>query len=180
MSAMASYILDMTNIRIEPFPPNRGRKAILVDGERWGNIHMEQHGCWGSSYWFQQIGYDGAIYEEAGKSRLRQRPIEVRSDGKRSTLDYGPFLPMEVKLAIKARELVRRGLLRHPNVVTTEKAAAAERFRQHCADEAAKRRESDLTTAHALIEQHAPGLNDREPLANAIAEALQTARDKAI
>ena len=37
------------DIRIEPWPPSRGRRRILVDGVEWGSIHMEAHGCHGPS-----------------------------------------------------------------------------------------------------------------------------------
>jgi hypothetical protein len=129
--------------------------AILMDGERWGTINVRWHRL-SVSFWFQQQGLPGAIEEprQNWKGRERKRLIEVRSPIRGSVRGLVARAPME-KLLDTACGLIERGLLKHPDKI------------------------KDLKLAHALIAEHAPGLklNDRGSLAQAIAIALQEARE---
>jgi hypothetical protein len=64
----------MPDIRIEPWPGTdvRGRKRILVDGVKWGSIHMEGHGVHGPSYHFVQDGAGRLYRREARRLALFQ------------------------------------------------------------------------------------------------------------
>jgi hypothetical protein len=170
-------------VTIEPWPGEgqwvwRGRKKILVDGEQWGTIYMEGHGCHGVGYWFEQVGVHGRI-SESGKQG-RHSWIEVRSIKPSRWSGEQPPAPIEQRLRDQARDLVARQMLKDPAAIERERAAAAERRRSRGEQEAKQQQAADLAAAHALIAEHAPGLNDREPLANAIAGALATARERVI
>lgn len=174
------------DVRIEPWPgdgayPVRGRKKIMVDGVQWGTIHMESHGSGGVSYWFEQKGYQGAIQDPAKMAKhLRNSAIEVRVNNSRRARwgDDAPVMPTETRLLDQVNALIASNQLRHPEVVEREVAERKMRYQERCTAEEAEQRASDLAAAHALIEAHAPGLNDRDPLANAIADALAKTRDR--
>jgi hypothetical protein len=111
-------------VSLEPLPI-RGNKAIMVDGLRWGTIHMETHGCWGSSYWFNQTGIQGQQITSG------DRPVKVYGDkGERRRLGtYDAVAPVAERLHAKATELIASGLLRHPDSVKAEQAERAARWR---------------------------------------------------
>jgi hypothetical protein len=173
-------------VRLEPWPgdnarwPVRGRKRILVDDVAWGAIHMEGHGVHGVSYWFEQKGIQGAIQEtkpsSSNSAKTYATTIKVRSGGRRARFDDEKLAPIDERLIDQVHELIKRGLLKHPDVVQQEQEAARARYQQRCAEEDAAARVGDLAKAHALIEEHAPGLNDREPLAGAIADLIAKVR----
>lgn len=175
------------SIRIEPFPPFRGRKMILVDGEQWGSINMEQRGRHGVSYWFEQKSkwHHGAITDPdlpkrwQGSNRLHPT-IKVDGDriAERRRRGEAQIKPVEVRLLDKAVELVNRGLLKHPADVEREGDASRLAFRKQLAEEDAAKDAAYLAKAHDLIAEHAPGLNDRDALASAIAAELKAERGR--
>ena len=118
------------NISIEPFPQmetwgNRfpGRKAIVVDGVRWGVINMDRHGCWGTSYWFTQVGGDGMIHRADANGKPRE--VKVRSSSKpyRGRGEGPDEKPASLpdRLMAETKALIAEGLLRDPKVVLRER-----------------------------------------------------------
>lgn len=64
----ARTIASARHIAIEPFKRSqydRGSKKILVDGEEWGEIEMQAHGCHGPSYHISDI--QGPLMVPRGK-----------------------------------------------------------------------------------------------------------------
>jgi hypothetical protein len=62
------------------------------------------------------------------------------------------------------------------NIVERENEENRRRWREVQAKQDAERRERDLERARKLIAQCAPGLNDRDALAQAIADAFEKIR----
>jgi hypothetical protein len=167
------------SVAILPYPPQRGRKRIIVDGEPWGAIHPEFHGCNGVSYWFQQWNQPGAITDQNDKNRA----VTVRAGG-RHRRSINPADAGELLLA-KAIELVERRLLKHPSTVKLEQKAAHKRLQELLAAEAREQHERNIAVARALVKEHLPESQDNcgistlrhARLVEAIAAALQKARD---
>jgi hypothetical protein len=170
----------MTDIRIEPFPPERGRKRIIVDGVHWGTIEMSSHGRQGAKYSFRQEPFFGAaVYWPAEPTKPGQRwaskphVIAVWGDkvAKRDA-DYAkkpPPPPLDERLLTTAREIVERKLLRHPDEIRREREARIASVRGRDEADERERNAKLLAQAHKLIAEHAPALNDRDALAAAIA-----------
>lgn len=116
-------------IVIEPYQNHlrKGRKAIMVDGVRWGVIEMDSHGVHGASYWFRQEGGE-AIYEACKNFRGEDsaRMVKVWGD-KHHRNDNGGAKPFPERLAETVESLIDRKLLRHPDIV---RALSAEAHRQ--------------------------------------------------
>lgn len=107
----------------------RGRKKIFVNDVHWGTINMASHGMHGVSYTFVQEGQTGNICDPKDLDFHKQpRAVEVRQRTKRRLRRDGePLLPAETVLEAKVRELIKRGLLRHPNIVKHERDEARKR-----------------------------------------------------
>jgi hypothetical protein len=102
------------DIRIEPWPPERGRKRILVNGVKWGSVQMESHGARGSTYHFRRDP-EGSGYVPAKNTRF-DVPHAVRFEPKRYRDELAPAL--EEVLLKTVRELIEEGRLRDPAVLT--------------------------------------------------------------
>jgi hypothetical protein len=145
------------NINIEPFPQmetwgNRfpGRKVIVVDGVRWGVINMDRHGCWGTSYWFKQIGGE-MIHRNDGNGKPRE--VKVRSSSKqyrRGEADEKPATLAD-RLMAETKALIAEGLLRHPEIVAREQLKMTEHLRlERKKTELAELAEFEARAAEAL------------------------------
>ena|SRR5579871_1044214 len=128
------------DIRIARFPDinehgydrHPGRKAIVVDGVRWGRIEMTRHGVWGTAYTFHQEGEHNAISRHGADGE--EHEVEVRSEGRRAKYQSSKTVPepIEKRLLAEAKALVNDGLLRNPEIVRTEQEAfEARRREQH-------------------------------------------------
>jgi hypothetical protein len=177
------------DIRIEKYPPHRGRKRVMVDGVHWGTIEMSSHGTHGPCYGFRQEPFHGAaVYWPAEpmkpgeRIRPSPRPVEVWGDktaSRRATYaKQPPPAPIDERLLATAREIVEAKLLRHPDEIKREREARIVRARAREEADARERQDTLLARAHKLIAEHAPGLNDRDALAAAIADALDHARSE--
>jgi hypothetical protein len=109
------------DIRIEPWPPERGRKRILVDGVKWGSVHMESHGVRGAVYHFRQ-NPEGSGYVRAKNTRFDVLHA-VRLEPKRYRDAEAPT-PKGVLLKT-VRELIEEGRLRDPAVLRAEQQERA-------------------------------------------------------
>ena len=111
---------------------------------------------------------------------MRSRTVMVQSErGERGSRSHGPVLPVEQRLVAEARKLIAEGLLRDPTIIERERAVQAQMVEEQRARERAAIRAADLEVAHALIAEHAPGLNDRDALAAAMADQFSRERGKA-
>jgi hypothetical protein len=114
------------DIRIEPWPPERGRKSILVNGAKWGSVHMESHGVHGATYHFRQDP-EGSGYVRAKNTRF-DVPHAVRVESKRYRDANAPTL-QQVLLETVSR-LIKEGRLRDPAVLRAEQQERAAAMRE--------------------------------------------------
>jgi len=100
----------------------RGERAIMVDGVRWGRTRVTWHGMHGNSVTFQESS--GEITDDNG------RAITVRSKKRtwREDVDGAPVVTTEDRTLEKVRELIATGKLRHPDIVRAERAKAAAEY----------------------------------------------------
>jgi hypothetical protein len=121
---------------------DRGERIIMVDGVRWGRTRVQSHGSRGTTTTFEQEGGE-TILDPSSK---RADYINVRSENARHAKVHIPgkgyVLPADWKTTEQrtlevAVDLVRDGLLRHPDVVKAEaeKRAAARRKARESAQE---------------------------------------------
>lgn len=160
----------------------RGERDIYVDGEKWGHINVDYHGLWGQKYWFAQHGEAGAIGDPDDRSHHGDpRTIYVQSGGKRRRWsDADPELdrPIVDRLLDKVKELIERKLLRHPDEVLAEQKKWREKFEHNQRLAKERERKRDIDVALKIIAEHAPCVNDQFPLANAIADAIESGRSQ--
>lgn len=117
------------NIEIKPYQSDlrKGRKAIIVDGVRWGVIEMDSHGVHGASFWFRQEGGQ-AIYESCTNFRGEPAARMVKVWGeKHHKHDTPAAKPFPERLAETVKRLIDQKLLRHPDIV---RALSAEAHRE--------------------------------------------------
>lgn len=158
------------DVRVEPWPGlpgewvGRGRKTIIVDGEQWGSIHCEGHGCHGVSYWFQQSDVGGAIQEYAGtsiKGGDRYRDVKVWGE-KREKRDLGLYAfsspedmaklkPVADRLQAKAEWLVANGLLVSPQTIASRIEKARKTIEKRAAEDADLERKRFESKADSAI-----------------------------
>jgi hypothetical protein len=120
-------------VDIIPYPPQRGRRAILVDGNRWGVITISNLGPRGASYHFYQEGNGKAVPPPGPVERLiasappqlvvHGDAIAIKSRGK-------TYIPLEERLLAAAILAVKDGRLSSPDAVRAAAAAAEEKRRQ--------------------------------------------------
>jgi len=103
-------------IRIEPWPPERGRKRILVNGVKWGSVHMGSRGVHGVTYHFRQDP-EGSGYVRAKNTRFDVLHA-VRVEPERYRDENAPTL--EEVLLKTVRDLIDEGRLRDPAVLRAE------------------------------------------------------------
>jgi hypothetical protein len=123
------------DIRIEPWPPERGRKLILVDGVKWGSVHMESHGAHGVTYHFRQDP-EGSGYIRAKNTRF-DVPHAVRLQSKRYR--DADASTLEAALLQTVRELIEEGRMRDPAILRVEQQERASAMRE--AEEGRKQNE---------------------------------------
>lgn len=203
MNAQAKPATITHDVRVEPWPGKpgewvgRGRKTIIVDGEQWGSIHCEGHGCHGVHYWFKQTGEDGAIQEHVGtvalgpsKGEDRYREVKVWGD-KQEARELGlhtwstdaekaKLKPVADRLQAKAEWLVVNGLLINPCTIAARQERARKAYDKRQAEEAdleTKRFESKANAAiRAVIGLDAISTADRDVLKAGIVEAMKWAQ----
>jgi hypothetical protein len=138
----------MTDIRIEPWPPTRGRKSIIVDGAKWGSVHMDTHGVHGPTYSFIQDGIPGYLQEPSASGHF-SHVIGVRATSRKYRPKDEP--PIESLILDKVRELIAAGRLRDPAVVKAEQQTRIDADRQRAAEiAAAEQREFEAHAAEAI------------------------------
>lgn len=159
------------NIEIKPYQNDlrKGRKAIIVDGVRWGVIEMDSHGVHGASYWFRQEGGQ-AIYEPCKDfhGNPSARMVKVWGD-KHHRHDPTPAFPFPERLAATVQMLIDRQLLRHPDIV---RALSAEFHRQ----ENEKRKQAERAEEEAWKEVAVKAFEQRN--VTAIIEAMKWAQTR--
>jgi hypothetical protein len=106
---------------------DRGRKAIMVDGVRWGTVEMVGHGCHGPSY--SIIQSDG---EGTGVDCVAER---IRAPRKRWDQ---PKIPVERVLIPEIERLISSEKLLHPDVLRERADLAAKKWREQRKLERAK------------------------------------------
>jgi hypothetical protein len=172
------------DIRIEPWPPTRGRKSILVDGAKWGSVHMETHGVHGPTYNFVQDGAPGYIMEPGANGRFHV--ISVRATNKRRRPGDEP--PIEQLVFNKVHQLVAEGRLRDPVAAkadTDRRLAEAEAVRQRVAEKEQSEFEERADQAIQSASDETTGgllefINDQQRmiLRDAIVAAMRWAQTK--
>lgn len=180
--------MTILTIRIEPWPPVRGRKRIMVDGVHWGTAEMHGHGGQGISYTFEQKGEIGTIIRPSSRLGDRASPIRVYSDKIAEHMRRGgepPIKPLEERMLDAVRDMIAKGLLRHPDVVLREHNEAEARWQAKREREKAETRKRDLDTARGIIDAAAVDYDgpDRlvvivDRLAQAIADAFARERER--
>jgi hypothetical protein len=179
-------------IAITPDPGERGRKVIIVNGERWGTIHMQSAGANGSYWWFGQEGIHGEIRREIKSALkgalLRYVPVQVWGDkvamrqagisrhpiGKAAQAAFDASPKIDDRLMTETKALIAEGLLRHPDVVKAARRESAERRVAERAE--AERREADEFEARAAEAIGQLHHNDPDARAALIAEVIKAMR----
>lgn len=170
------------DIRIEPYPPERGRKAILIDGVRWGTIRMSQHGSRGSSFWFEQEG--GQQIGRLVPSPLKGKPerfAEVRVYGDKmqsriSRLSDPTPKPVADRLLDAVKKLIAEGLLKDPAIVKEERDVAKARFQAGRAESEAADLEERRKRAREILLIHAGAVRNNDNLIEALADEFKRQR----
>lgn len=143
------------NIEIVKYPGERGRQAVMVDGERWAIIHTS--GGVPSKYWFQQVGNHGAVREISGKV-LRTVYVYGERHFKRSRFTSAdapttpPKPPLADRLLAEAKRLVDGGLIVSPAIVAQKIADKLARESVSMADRYKKEFDLFAAPARAALE----------------------------
>jgi hypothetical protein len=144
---------------------DRGERAIMVDGARWGRTHVAWHGCNGTTVTFSQEAGE-EICDMRGKGEYsRAIAVSVRSMGRRDRriwkdgryVNNPDFKTTEELATIKAQELVDAGRLRDPQIVRKERDEAHRRWVEQRA-----RREVEKAEAWRRRAMEALNINDPE------------------
>lgn len=125
-----SRLYNGMNIEIAPYPPERGRKQIMVDGVAWGTLHMRNHGGRGNSYTFRQVGGENIMEPVPGSRHDRMKEVTVYGDKMAKWDTQGELKPVDERLLDKARDLIKANRLRHPDVVRAEQQENAKALRE--------------------------------------------------
>lgn len=148
---------------------DRGERAIMVDGVRWGRTIMSSHGCHGTKHIFRQEA--GEVIIDKPDARY---PVEVavRSERKRY-LNRETWRPTEERVLEKAIELVATGRLRHPDVVRAEQKEAAGRYRARVADRESERKSNFEARARQALQINDDAQSD---LVDRVVKAMEWAQ----
>lgn len=201
MNATAEQIAPTPalDIQIVADKAARGRKAIMVDGTRWGTIHMHSAGANGAYYWFEQIGDHGGICRQGprhwkGSNRTTSHPVKVWGNktamrqagvwrnaiGEAAKAERDAFPSVEARLMTETQKLIAEGLLRDPAVVEDEQRRASEAHRKREARrDAEELAEFEVRAAQCLapIADHI-GENMRAAMLADIVAAMRWAQTK--
>lgn len=167
-------------ITLEKYPPERGRKKIMVDGVQWGTVEMVGHGCHGPSYHFIQEGdtYWLSRITEGGYDQK----VSVRGPRKHDLwkMETGrmPAETLEDRLLKTINELIAEGLLKHPEVYKASLAKWQAEVQERIAKADQEKRERDLQAAEDILAKIVPHLVEHVTLKEAIADAIEAGRSQ--
>jgi hypothetical protein len=154
---------------VRPEPPfeqgdffDRGERAIVVDGKRWGRTIVKGHGVWGNSHHFKQDADDMILKDGCKDEPWKEHYWErVDSDrNRRYRRDDNPVRDTFELVIEKVQALIAAGKLRDPDVVRSEQqkrnAAWLEKRKAEKAEQAAQFRAKALEAAGYLAEPNDP------------------------
>jgi hypothetical protein len=151
--------IDLAQVRIEPFPPARGRKLVLVGDVPFATIYMQGIGGSGNYFWFEQAGGHGQIEIDAGYTRRDGTRAKVafkvygnKSAERHRKLTDPPLAPIADRLLAAARELIRDGLLVSETDYKTRQATELKAWRAECATEEKKKEAALAARARRAID----------------------------
>lgn len=123
----APRVIELVRVNAPGF--DRGERAIMVDGIRWGRTKVAWRGRHGTATTFVQEGGHTLIENPGAKF---EREITIRSTGKferRRSSESNPFKTTEQQTLAKVIELVANGTLRDPAVVRAENERRMDEWR---------------------------------------------------
>lgn len=123
--------LDIQIVKLGPTPRDRGRKRIVVNGLNWGWYDIEHHGCHGPSY-HAHDAHGAIMVPESRDNRrhdLTSDAFRPRGQRYQRTHNIGltedqqrPMVSTDDQLREHARQLIKNGYLKHPDVRAAEVA----------------------------------------------------------
>jgi len=130
----------------------RGERAIMVDGIRWGRTRVTWHGMHGNSVTFQDASNE--ITDDNGRAitlRSQRKPwrstAAAVAEGWKSTED---------RTLEKVRELIAAGKLRHPDIVKAERVKAAAEYSARVAKQDRERKAAFRAKAMEALRVNSP------------------------
>lgn len=157
----------------------RGRKAIMVDGVRWGRINMAQRGCHGSVYTFEQeLGETILVGKHHNELRVwsEGQKIKRQSWDKRIVPGHQDYVaPLEDRLMETVQSLIKDQKLRDPTVVKSEQEEAHTRYLERRAEQEREETENFEARAKQALNPFSNYV-DTETMAQAVDTVIKAMR----